>query len=479
MTEPADKEWLTVAQVAERLQLHEETIRRWIRDGQIPVLDLGKKAGYRSPAGGPRYIHRGTAWTGWEKTPPRTSLGGAGKRLSPVGGGRHRASKGITMARTKRRGHGEGSIFQAKSDGRWVAALILPDGKRKYLYGKTRKEAADKLKRARGTSRTASTSARTADRRSLPRQVALGERQAFREATRRTSPMRAFAAPRSCHGSAAKKLAKLTALDLQVPVRGLRGCRDSVAAHPSIMCIASCIGAFAQAVRWKLLPRNPCDGATSPKAPRAELNVWSPEEADTFLLATREHRLHALYVLALTTGMRQGELLGLRWSDIDSMPEPSPCGAPCNGSEASGSCSPNQRQRAPAARFISVQTALAALRAHQDRQAFERHAVGAAWNDNDLVFCDAVGDPLSPTNETKRFQRAAAVAGTPAHPLPRPAPHCGDDPARQRRARQARLGDARAFHDRADARHLLPRHPRHARRCRRGDGCGVQRVTRS
>jgi excisionase family DNA binding protein len=45
--EQAEREWLTVAQVAERLQLHEETIRRWIRDGQFPVLNLGKKAGYR------------------------------------------------------------------------------------------------------------------------------------------------------------------------------------------------------------------------------------------------------------------------------------------------------------------------------------------------------------------------------------------------------------------------------------------------
>src|SRR5215210_1326207 len=48
----------------------------------------------------------------------------------------------------KRRGHGEGSIYQAKSDGRWVAALVLPTGKRKYLYAKTRKEVADKLKAA-------------------------------------------------------------------------------------------------------------------------------------------------------------------------------------------------------------------------------------------------------------------------------------------------------------------------------------------
>jgi excisionase family DNA binding protein len=47
MSENDEREWLTVAQVAELLQVHEETIRRWIRDGSFPVLDLGKKAGYR------------------------------------------------------------------------------------------------------------------------------------------------------------------------------------------------------------------------------------------------------------------------------------------------------------------------------------------------------------------------------------------------------------------------------------------------
>jgi excisionase family DNA binding protein len=47
MTEQPKRDWLTVAQVAERLQVHEETVRRWIRDDQIPVLNLGKKAGYR------------------------------------------------------------------------------------------------------------------------------------------------------------------------------------------------------------------------------------------------------------------------------------------------------------------------------------------------------------------------------------------------------------------------------------------------
>ena len=58
--------------------------------------------------------------------------------------------------------------------------------------------------------------------------------------------------------------------------------------------------------------------------------------------------------------------------------------------------------------------ALTALRAHRDREAFNRQAAGETWTDQDLVFCDTNGEPLSPTTETKRFQRAVTKAGLPA-----------------------------------------------------------------
>jgi integrase len=59
------------------------------------------------------------------------------------------------------------------------------------------------------------------------------------------------------------------------------------------------------------------------------------------------------------------------------------------------------------------QTALAALRSQKDRQAFDRIAAGSAWDHNDLVFCNAAGEPVSPTNETKRFQRVGIAAVLP------------------------------------------------------------------
>ncbi len=75
--------------------------------------------------------------------------------------------------------------------------------------------------------------------------------------------------------------------------------------------------ALAQAVKWGLILCNPADAVERPKVRRKEFRVLSPEEALRFLEAAEEDRLHAFYILAITCGLRLGELLGLKWEDID------------------------------------------------------------------------------------------------------------------------------------------------------------------
>src|SRR5215218_7181508 len=75
--------------------------------------------------------------------------------------------------------------------------------------------------------------------------------------------------------------------------------------------------ALAQAVRWSLIPRNPADSVKAPAASTKEMHPLSVPEARRLLEAARGDRLEALYVLAVHTGMRRGELLGLKWSDVD------------------------------------------------------------------------------------------------------------------------------------------------------------------
>ena len=75
--------------------------------------------------------------------------------------------------------------------------------------------------------------------------------------------------------------------------------------------------ALADAVRWNLIPINPASGARAPRVQHAELTVWTSYEAATFLRHVSDDRLAPLWILALHTGMRRGELAGLRWKDVD------------------------------------------------------------------------------------------------------------------------------------------------------------------
>ena len=68
---------------------------------------------------------------------------------------------------------------------------------------------------------------------------------------------------------------------------------------------------------WNLVARNICDAVNSPRVPKHEMKVLSGEQAQKFFEVAKDDPLEALYVLALTTGMRQGELLALKWEDID------------------------------------------------------------------------------------------------------------------------------------------------------------------
>ncbi len=75
--------------------------------------------------------------------------------------------------------------------------------------------------------------------------------------------------------------------------------------------------ALKQALRWGLVTRNVAETVDPPKVHKKEVTPLSPEQARAFLSAARGDRLEALYVLAIHTGMRQGELLALRWDDVD------------------------------------------------------------------------------------------------------------------------------------------------------------------
>ena len=78
--------------------------------------------------------------------------------------------------------------------------------------------------------------------------------------------------------------------------------------------------ALNDAVLWGLLARSPLLGVKPPRCEPREMRWWTPQQARTFLGAVDGDRFYALWVLLLTTGMRRGELAGLRWCDVDLGP---------------------------------------------------------------------------------------------------------------------------------------------------------------
>lgn len=171
--------------------------------------------------------------------------------------------------------------------------------------------------------------------------------------------------------------------------------------------------ALGQAERWGLAPRNPARLARPPRVSRREMTALTPEQVSLFLAAARGDRLEALYVAAVTTGMRQGELLALRWSDVDL--ETRTVRVRATLMVTKGGFEFAEPKSARSRRQISLTlTAIAALRRHRAGQLEERLGAGSSWTDHDLVFASEIGGPLDGSNILRRsFHPLLHRAGLP------------------------------------------------------------------
>jgi integrase len=161
-----------------------------------------------------------------------------------------------------------------------------------------------------------------------------------------------------------------------------------------------------------MLPRNVAALVTPPRINRKEIRTLSPEESRRFLAAIESDRLEALYVLAVTSGMRQGELLALRWTDVDLEAPAVSVHATLQRTRGSLVFAPPKTSRSRR-RVALTRAAVEALRRHRARQGAERLRAGTAWGDPELIFTNEVGQPLHGTYLTKLFQVALVRAGLP------------------------------------------------------------------
>ena len=216
----------------------------------------------------------------------------------------------------KRRGNGEGSVYRRK-DGLWVGQYKIhaPTGtKTKYIYSKTRKDAAAKLAKAIadrdaglvfdcGSLRVGEYLGRWLD--------AVSGTVRERTWKRSEEMVRLHLVP----ALGTTRLDRLSALQLQSLYGSKLG--SGLSARTVRMIHTTLHKALKQAVRWSLIPRNITEAVDPPREQKTEISPLNEGEVRKLLEAVRGDRLEALYVLAITTGMRSGELLGLRWEDVD------------------------------------------------------------------------------------------------------------------------------------------------------------------
>lgn len=178
--------------------------------------------------------------------------------------------------------------------------------------------------------------------------------------------------------------------------------------------------ALRQAVRWQLLIRNPADAVEPPRAPRRELPATTPEQARAVIAAADATPLGPFVRLALMTGMRRGELLGLRWSDVDLERGELHVQQTVQRITGLGMVFRQPKTRLSRRSVALSGEAVSLLRRHRLAQVEGRLLAGPAYQDANLVFATGIGTPLEPGNVLRAWGRivtAADVAGLRIHDL--------------------------------------------------------------
>ena len=300
-----------------------------------------------------------------------------------------------------RRGNGEGTISRRK-DGRWEGRYYVPteDGpKRKVIYGKTRAEVSEKLTKA------------LSDRANGivydNENITIGEYLdvwlkgsvygSVRQSTydRDTNLVNNHIKP--VLGSL--KLKKLNSAHVQ---NFYRNRLDTGLSASTVRKIHDILRrGLAQAVDWHLTQRNVADVVKPPRPVPKEIVALSTDETRRLLDAAAEDRLEALYVLAVHTGMRQGEMLALRWQDVDI--ENAVLSVRRTLTRRGGKIAFGEPKTKKSRRSIRLTPqAVDALRAHLERQLRDMEILGDHYQDQGLIFTTDTGAPINPSNLRQR-----------------------------------------------------------------------------
>ena len=307
--------------------------------------------------------------------------------------------------------HGDGSVYRRKSDGRWVGSLSLPDGTRKVFYGKKQSEVIAKLDEAANDLRHGmlTVGSNTTVQEYLENWLENIHKPTIRLGTylNYRKHLKNYLVP----GLGKVKLNKLT--PQQVQAFYSQKMNEGLAPKTVKNIHGVLHKALDTGVKWNILPRNVCDAVTPPYNPRKEQTVLTKQQARTLLEEVKAHRLEALLTLAITTGMREGELLSLHWQDISFEDGNLQVKRTVNYFKGYGYVE-SEPKTAKGRRMIKLPAfVVAILTRHKAQQEEQRRQMGSAWIEKNLVFTNAVGYFYSASTLRKVFRRFLVSIGLP------------------------------------------------------------------
>lgn len=207
--------------------------------------------------------------------------------------------------------------------------------------------------------------------------------------------------------------AAIQAFYVQLREQGSPGGRGPLSAKSVHNVHLTLSKALADAVEERLIEHNPAQGAHSLKADdRPEMRVWSPDQISVFLRFVAGDRLEALWRLAAATGMRRGELLGLRWADLN-LEGASLAIRQTRVKGANGATFGKPKTRKSRRTLGLDATTIAMLKQHRRQQIQEQLSAGAAYYDQGLVFSRPDGAAIDPDSLTGRFEVLCRQADLP------------------------------------------------------------------
>lgn len=320
------------------------------------------------------------------------------------------------MANKKgRRAAGEGSISQRK-DGKWTGSLIVGydetgKAKRKYVYGNSHRDVSKKLKEL-----TVKVETKTYTE---PNKMTFAEwvnvwLEEYKKPSLRVTTYEGYRAMADHHiipVLGGMKTTKINTAHIQKFYNKKQG--EGLA--PKTIRFMHCVirGALEQAKKEGMMFINPAEAVVLPRLEHEEMKTFSSDQAVVFLKEADEGRYFAVYYLALTTGMRRGEILGLRWQDLDF--ERGTLSINKSLVRVKSGLVLQDPKTQKARRTIKLpDSAVRILRKHKTAQKQERLRLEGDYQDQDLIFANEIGKPTCPRALTRHFERLLKRAGLPA-----------------------------------------------------------------